>query len=121
MDLSKIHCLTVKYPGLSNVVACSVEVLFPKDLLSAGEISATNTCIGIWDTQLTAQKLNLVPTGRKEVSGLGGTIEKNRYLVDIILPNGVRIPNLSVTEIDNPKDKDGNLLDQFGILIGGYY
>ena len=126
MDLSKIHCLSVYYNGLVNVIACSVTVSFPEVLLKQGEIPKPDTCIGIWDTgatnsaitEMQAKKLNLVPTGKKNVSGLGGTIPKNTYLIDIILPNAVKIPNLSVTELDNPKDERKEPVDSFGILIG---
>jgi hypothetical protein len=126
MDLSKIHCLSINYDGIANVIQCSVEVSFPAALLSDGEIGKSDTCIAIWDTgatgsaitELTAKKLNLVPTGIKKVSGLGGTIDKNTYIVDIVLPNKLRIPNLSVTELDNPQNDKGEKIDSFGILIG---
>ena len=126
MDLSKIHCLSVHYNGVANVIACSVSVSFPDILLKQGEVSKPDSCIGIWDTgatnsaitEMQAKKLNLVPTGKKNVSGLGGTIQKNTYLIDIVLPNSVKIPNLSVTELDNPKNEKGEQVDSFGILIG---
>ena len=49
---------------------------------------------------------------------MGGTINKNVYLIDLILPNAVSIPDPSVTEIDNPQDEKGNIIDNFGFLIG---
>jgi hypothetical protein len=126
MDLSKIHCLSIRYDGISNVAACSVKVCYPQSILSADEAQISDDCIGIWDTgatgsaitELFAAKIGLKPVGRKKVSGLGGTIDKNRYLIDVILPNNVRVPDLSVTEIDNPIDDDGNKLETFGMLIG---
>jgi Aspartyl protease len=126
MDLSKINCLSVRYDKISAVVACSVTVSSPLSLLSEGELQGNIICIGIWDTgatgsaitELTAQKLGIAPTGRKKVSGLGGTIEKNTYLIDLLLPNNVRIKDLIVTEIDNPVDENNKIVDGFGILIG---
>lgn len=126
MNLSKIHCLSVKYSGITNVIPCSVKLLSPKSLLSEGEIHTTDTCIAIWDTgatgsaitQLTAKKLKLAPTGIKKVSGLGGSMMKNTYIIDILLPNNVTIVDLAVTEIDNPIDETGNIVDSFGMLIG---
>lgn len=126
MDLSKIHCLTVKYSGITNVIACSVQVSFPESLLLPGETAQVDNCIAIWDTgasgsaitELQAAKLGLLPTGVKRVSGLGGTIEKNTYMVDIVLPNSVKIPNLPVTELDNPVDEQGNKKEDYGMLIG---
>lgn len=126
MDLNKIHCLSVGYATINRVVVSSVTLSFPTSLLTAGQVAASNTCIAIWDTgatgsaitELTAKKMNLAPTGIKHVSGLGGTIAKKTYLVDLLLPNNVRIPNIAVTEIDNPKDSAGNIKDDFGMLIG---
>jgi hypothetical protein len=126
MDLSKIHCLTIKYAALTNRIVCSVQISFAESLLSPGETPIKENCIAVWDTgatnsgitELSAQKLKLAPTGRKKVSGLGGTIEKNTYVIDLVLPNNVRFQNLTVTEIENPVDENGNKLDVFGILIG---
>jgi hypothetical protein len=126
MDLAKIHCLTNKYSGISNVIATSVQANFAESLLAAGEAVTKESCIAIWDTgatnsgitELFALKLKLIATGRRKVNGLGGTIEKNTYLIDIILPNSVKFPNVPVTEMDNPVDPLGNKLDVFGILIG---
>ena len=126
MDWSKILCLTVQHNGIANVIACSVTVSFAESLLQVGQANLKDTCIGIWDTGATnsaitalqAKKLNLVPIGKKNVSGIGGTLEKNTYIIDIILPNNVKIPNLSVTELDNPTNDKGEPIDSFGILIG---
>jgi len=126
MDLKKIRALTLKYTGISNQIVSEVALSFPKALLSPGEIAATNKCNAIWDTgatacaitELTAAKLKLSPTGNKKVSGLGGTITKNTYVIDIVLPNSVEFNNVIVTEIDNPVDEQGNKIDNFGLLIG---
>ena len=126
MDLSKIHTLSIRYEKITNQVACSVTLLSPASLITEREIQNQIICIAIWDTgatgsaitELTAQKLGIAATGRKNVSGLGGTIEKNTYLVDVSLPNKVTITDLVVTEIDNPIDDKGNKVDSFGILIG---
>lgn len=126
MDLSKIHCLTINYGGIANSILCSVDVQFPLALLKDGEEPNPDTCLGLWDTgasnsaitELQAKKLNLIPTGQKKVSGLGGTLLKNTYIIDIQLPNKLLIPNISVTELDNPKNELGESVETFGILIG---
>lgn len=126
IDHNKVNCLTIEYKGISNQIQCSIQVSFPRSLSPEDHDIPTNTCLGIWDTgatgsaitKLTAKKLNLQPTGIKRVSGLGGTVSKNVYLVDIQLPNKVTIPDLSVTEIDNPQDEKGNVIDNFGVLVG---
>ena len=48
----------------------------------------------------------------------GVTIPKNTYLIDIELPSKVKVPDLSVTEIDNPQNEKGEKVDSFGFLIG---
>ena len=104
----------------------NVHISCPLSLLATGEVAKVDSCLAIWDTgatgsaitPLTAKKLGLAPVGLKMVSGLGGTIQKNTYIVDIRLPNDIVIPDLSVTEIDNPVDDKGNPIDAFGLLIG---
>lgn len=125
-DLAKIKALTVPYNRISDVIACSVNISFPKSLLSQGEAERKDDCIAIWDTgamasavtELEAIKLGLIQTGIKEISGLGGTLTKKTYLVDIRLPNDILLENHPVTEIDNPVDRDGKKLESFGMLIG---
>ena len=80
MDLSKIYPLSLRYPDIKKVLACSVTATFPKSLLLEGETPVTLTHLAIWDTgaensaitELAAKKLNLAPTGKKNMSGLGG-------------------------------------------------
>lgn len=123
MEIFNSVPLTLKYPHISNVITCSVELSHAKEVF--GDIHSVPV-LAIWDTgamgsaicALTAQKLGLISTGRKDVSGLGGTFPKNTYLVDIILPNKIPFLSLSVTELDNPVDANGQPIDSFGILIG---
>lgn len=125
-DLAKIKALTVPYNKISDVIACSVNLSFPKSLLSSGQSVIKHDCVAIWDTgamasavtELEAIKLGLIQTGVKQISGLGGTLDKKTYLVDILLPNQILLENHPVTEIDNPKDQNGNKVEFFGMLIG---
>jgi hypothetical protein len=118
--------LTIGYNGISPQITTSVLVSTPKALLSSGQAAAKDNCLAIWDTgatgsaitELTAKKLNLIPHSIRQVSGLGGTVTKSLYLIDIVLPNNVQILDLPVTEIDNPTDANGNKVDSFGVLIG---
>lgn len=126
MGIPVIKALTIPYDVISRVLACSVTVLYPKSLLTPDEPQNTSNHIAIWDTGATgtaitesfAKKLGLIPTGLKDVSGLGGTMQKKTYLIDLILPDNIHFLDLPVSEIDNAKDKDGNVIDNFGILIG---
>ncbi len=72
----------------------------------------------IWDTGATlcviskrvVDNLDLKPIGVTQVQHCGGTSLQEKYLVNIILPNKVGIPNVLVTE--------GKLTDDADVLIG---
>ena len=125
-ELAKIKALTIPYNQIKDVIICSVNLSFPKSLLAQGQQHIHHSHFAIWDTgamasavtEIEAQRLGLIQTGVKQISGLGGTLDKKTYLVDILLPNDILLENHPVTEIDNPKDKDGNKIDSFGMLIG---
>lgn len=129
MKSSDIKALTIGYDRITNQIACTVNAAPPLTILKLLNPNAIQTFtphLAIWDTGATAsaitalfaKKLGLIQTGVKDVSGLGGTIEKKTYLIDIELPNGSKHTDLPITEIDNSQDKDGNPIDNFGILIG---
>ena len=66
--------------------------------------SYSESVIALWDTGASgttiseeiAKKLNLIPTGKQVVHTPAGIKEVNTYLVDIILPNHVRIQDIKV-------------------------
>lgn len=68
----------------------------------------TNTVSALWDTGATntciseelALKLPLISTGKTEIHGSTGSSIQNTYLVDIILPNNVKINDLMVIDSD---------------------
>ena len=51
-----------------------------------------------------------MPTGMTEAHGVHGKSQVNTFIVDILLPNRVCIPNVRVSE--------GKLLDNVDVLIG---
>lgn len=69
---------------------------------------------GLWDTGASAsvitnrvaQALGLTPTGMSKVSHAQGTSIVNTYIVNIILPNGIQVCNLKVSEGNLPKGID---------------
>ncbi|MEH0154034.1 retroviral-like aspartic protease family protein [Limibacter armeniacum] len=71
----------------------------------------------LWDTgasgtvisKRAAQMLNLKPVGRIQVNHANGTDIKNRYLVNLFLPNEIGFSLVSVTE---------GVLQGFDLLIG---
>lgn len=75
--------------------------------------------VALWDTGATvscissdlARSMGLVLTGRTFTSHAKGKSETNIYMIDIYLPNKIRIPLIDVIEVESV---DGN----FGIIIG---
>ena len=83
-------------------------------LITAAVVESTNGVVPVkaqWDTGATAtciskklvEKLNLLPTGKVRVSTPSGTGIMNKYIINLILNNEVRIQNLIVmdSEIGN--------------------
>lgn len=63
-------------------------------VIALWDTGATNTCI----SEELALKLSLVSTGKIDICGSTGSSEQNTYLVDIILPNNVKINDLMVID-----------------------
>lgn len=65
-----------------------------------------DTVTALWDTGATitciseelARKLSMIPTGQIDMSGSTGSSTQNTYLVDIVLPNNVKIDDLMVCD-----------------------
>ena len=85
-----------------------------RKLITATVVESTNGVVPVkaqWDTGATAtciskklvEKLNLLPTGKVRVSTPSGTGIMNKYIINLILNNEVRIQNLIVmdSEIGN--------------------
>lgn len=90
---------TTKWPvGLVNVLVNQVEIIVP-NTTTAIKVNA------IWDTGASAtaitqnvvDKLGLQPTGVTNVSTANGTALQNTYIVDVGLPNKVKVGDLTVT------------------------
>lgn len=68
-------------------------------------IKAKDRYTAIWDTGATntviseklAEELHLTSIGKANVSTAGGLIEVNNYIIDLKLPNNLRIKNVMVT------------------------
>jgi len=76
------------------------------DVRALWDTGATGSCI----SRGLAQHLGLKAVDMCQVSGVGGVTASYVYLIDVLLPSGVEIPNVRVTEfMDN-----GN----FEIIIG---
>lgn len=90
-----------------NEIPCEVGVL-AGSVTNPEENKKSTSVRAIWDTGATAsvitskvaKALSLVPVGMTEVHTAGGVRMCNVYIVDLMLPNEVFIPNVQVTEAD---------------------
>lgn len=110
----KVHALSIKYNGISNVIVSDVEIKNPFNGLVINSK-------GIWDTgaqgsvvtKKTADKLGPVPIGKTMIRGVHGTNEVNVYRVQITLNNKDITLTTNVTESDELSADDST-----GMLIG---
>lgn len=108
---------TVTYKGIVNRILSPVYIEKSKLPGDISECSRSSQLAGIWDTGATkscishdvAISLGLTSIGKIDVWGIGGKTPKDQYIVNVILPNGVRFVNLTVSEGD---------LKGFDVLIG---
>lgn len=111
------HAFRTEYSGITNVLFTDCQVALPLAVdknpekqfflfKAIWDTGATNSVI----TDIVAKKVSLLPTGMTEAHGVHGKNLVNTFIVDILLPNRVCIPNVRVSE--------GKLLDNIDILIG---
>ncbi len=93
--------------GLSRVLPCEVGII-PASITGTDRDKQPMTAQAIWDTGATASAitskiakgLNLAPIRVTQVHTAGGTKNCNVYIVDLLLPNDVRVTNVAATEAD---------------------
>lgn len=82
----------------------------------------------IWDTGAThtsisrrvSEELGLRPTGRMEMRGVNRTKEVNTYKVNLVLPNNVRIEDLTVPEVSKLGSAADLLIGMNVISLGNF-
>lgn len=121
------HAFTTRYNGLTRVIFTEVGVCQPVTPEEAKTQKVKiDKYIAIWDTGAThsaitkkiADSLGLKPTGVREIRHANGKSAKNTYLVNIILPNGLTVGNVRVTEVDLIPDDNITDEKQPQLLIG---
>lgn len=111
------HAFRIEYKGITKVLITDCQIAQPL-AIDPNPQKQFFPFKAIWDTGATnsvitanaSQKVSLLPTGMAETHGVHGKSLVNTFIVDILLPNRVCIPNVKVSE--------GNLLDNIDILIG---
>ena len=99
-----VRALTIKGVGRLAFVSCQVDVSTPTADTVNPRVKLSY--VAIWDTGATgtvitstvATALKIAPTGLVKTNTANGERDSNVYLVDVLLPNGVAFPNITVTE-----------------------
>ena len=99
------HAFRIQYPCIARELITNIHIGLSSILPHGGSKSFISVK-GIWDTGATGtvitksivDKLKLSPTGKTKVLGLNSSAIKDTYILDIGLPNKVRIPNCNVIE-----------------------
>jgi len=103
-----------------NRIVTDIEISVAFDPKNAPKTTPTSVkTLALWDTgatksvitTATVRALGLVPTGTTMVYHAGGSDQRNTYMVNMILPNHVRIPGVLVTEC-------ADLVGNFGAIVG---
>ncbi|TSC62113.1 MAG: SEC-C motif domain protein [Parcubacteria group bacterium Gr01-1014_48] len=121
------HAFTTRYNGrarvLHNIVGVSLPVtpgeaqtqqVKPRSYLAIWDTGATHSAI----TKRVVDDLGLKPTGVRETRHADGKSLNNTYLVNILLPNGVMVGNVRVTEVKLIPDDNTSDDKQPQLLIG---
>lgn len=112
-----VHAYTQKSSGITRNIITSMKLGIPS-YLNNGVPQVTEGLKALWDTGATGSvisvdvvnKIGLKPISASKATGISGVYDCNKYIVDIILPNNVLIPDVFV--IDS-KDMMG-----FDVIIG---
>ena len=121
------EALTIRFRGLSNVLTSKVAISLPFSGEQAPPGLIVKEHLAIWDTGATnsvitskaAQELGLRPTGMTEVHTANGVAKQNTYFVNIILPMGVGIRGVKVTEVEQLLGGEANVLIGMDIIGTG--
>lgn len=101
---------TIRYNQVSNKLKNKVSIKYKNDNYEVDALwdtGATKSCI----SHDVVQFLRLIPTGQMDVQTPSGQSTVNTYLVDLLLPNKVCVPNIMVCD-----SEIGN--QGIGLLVG---
>lgn len=112
-----IFAFSLAYPKQADEIATPVSIGCCSEFCEKGD-QPVHQCVAIWDTGATssmiarhvAEKLGLHAIGQVRIAGVHGAQAANVYKIDLIFGNGMRIPEVKVSEA-----ADGG---GFDVLIG---
>lgn len=114
-----ISVVTEKYEKIQKRLISSAVVESSSNVIpvkAQWDTGATGTCI----SKELVEKLNLLPTGKVKVSTPSGIGTMNKYIINLILNNEVRIPNLIVMDSEIGKQGIDVLIGMDIISIGDF-
>lgn len=114
--MKPIGAFTLKSKGILNML--QTDALILSDFREQTKPYTPKLWKALWDTgaskssisQRIVDDLSLIPIGKNNVSTANGVVPVNTYFVDIGLPNGMTVKNVSVTCC--------NLGEDIDVLIG---
>jgi hypothetical protein len=114
-----ISVFTEKYDSIQRKLINSAIVEYNKKIVTVSaqwDTGATNTCI----SKGLVQKLGLLPTGMVNVHTPSGVGTMNKYMIDLILNNEVKISNLPVMDSEIGKQGIDVLIGMDIISLGDF-
>ena len=110
---------TTQYNNISNKLINEVEVFYKGKSVK---------CKALWDTGATdccvsqdvVRQLSLISTGKANITTPNQTSERDTYLVDVSLPNNVRVNDLCVIDSNIEKQNIGMLIGMNIINLGDF-
>jgi hypothetical protein len=118
--LPQFHAVTNSYSGRRNRIITKASVCDAYDPKSPpSPLPKIIETDALWDTGATGsvitpkivKALGLTPSGKAFANHGGGRTEQDTYIINLMLPNGVRFPGIIVAEMDK-------VVDNFGVIIG---
>lgn len=119
MALSEVHAFTASYDKLVLRLLSAAKVMFNGkriDVTAQWDTGASCTAI----SHEVVKALQLIPQGKRTIKTPSSTKEVNTYLVDIVLPNNVRVHNVDVCDSDIGEQGIGMLIGMNIISLGDF-
>jgi len=102
---------TLRFNGRTNALVISVKISLPynPEIDQNKEPPIPIECRAIWDTGATnsvitkalVQKAGLIPSGKEKVTNTSIVELRNKFFINLLLPNKVILPYLKVTECED--------------------
>lgn len=118
-DEKRVFAFTMAFKGLANKLLSDVIIISGDqevNVKAQWDTGATGSCI----SHDVVSKLGLLPTGKKVVQTPSGNGEVNTYLVNIKLPNNVRVNDVEVCDSEIGNQGIGMLIGMDILNLGDF-